>query len=204
MATAEQRTSVPGGPTWEIAHLFPRQGTWTVDEYLSMNTNHLIEFSDGILEVLPMPTEQHQMIVAFLYETVKAFVAPRELGKVLFAALPVKLWEEKFREPDIVFMLAKNAQRRGNQYWRCADLVMEVVSQDDPNRDLVKKRAEYAKAGIPEYWIVDPRDETITLLSLDTSPGSYREVGKYAAGDVAKSVLLNGFSVDVAEVFSQS
>jgi Uma2 family endonuclease len=202
MVVAEQRTSVLGGPTWEIAYLFPNQGTWTVDEYLALDTNHLIEFSDGVLEVLPMPTEQHQLIVAFLYEMVKAYIAPRKLGRVLFAPLRVKLWEEKFREPDLVFMLAENAPRRGNQYWRGADLVMEVVSEDDPERDLVKKRAEYAKAGIREYWIVDPRDGTITLLVLDPAAGTYRTAGNYASDDVAQSVLLDGFSVRVVEVFS--
>ena len=64
MVAAEERTSAPGSPTWEIAYLFPNQGTWTADEYLALDTNHLIEFSDGVLEVLPMPTEQHQLIVA--------------------------------------------------------------------------------------------------------------------------------------------
>jgi hypothetical protein len=64
MATVELGTSRSGGPTWEIAHLFPNQGTWTVDDYLALNTNHLVEFSDGLIEILPMPTEQHQLLVA--------------------------------------------------------------------------------------------------------------------------------------------
>ena len=202
MVAVEQRTSVQGSPTWEIAYLFPNQGTWSADEYLALSTNHLVEFSDGALEVLPMPTEQHQLIVAFLYRTLFAFVATQKLGEVLFAPFRVKLWEEKFREPDLVCMLAENSQRRENQYWRGADLVMEVVSEDDPERDLVKKRAEYAAAGIHEYWIVDPRDETITLLVLDPSAGTYETAGKYASGEAVDSVLLEGLSVRVAEVFS--
>ena len=204
MATVEQRTSRPGGPTWEIAYLFPNQGLWTAGEYLALNTHHLVEFSDGVLEVLPMPPEHHQLIVLFLYRTLFAFVSADELGTVLTAPLRVKLWEEKFREPDVVFMLATHASRRGNQYWCGADLVMEVVSEDDPERDLVNKRAEYARAGICEYWVVDPRDETIAVLSLDPSTGSYEPASKYGAGHVARSVLLDGFSVEVSNVFAQS
>jgi Uma2 family endonuclease len=114
MTTVAQPNSLPGGPRWEIAHLSPNQGTWTVEDYLALNTHQLVELSDGVLEVLPLPTEEHQLIVAFLYEKVKAFVAPQGLGKVLFAPLSVQLWEEKFRQPDVIFMLAENAGRRSN------------------------------------------------------------------------------------------
>lgn len=193
-----------GSPTWDFTRLPPNQGEWTVNEYLALDGNHLVEYSDGVLEALPMPTEEHQLIVAFLYEVVKAFVESRRLGKVLFAPLRVKLGEGKFREPDVVFLLAENAARRGNKFWRGADLVMEVVSADDPDRDLESKRAEYAQAGIGEYWIVDPRDRTITVLALDAPAGAYSPAGRYGCGDVARSILLAGFSVAVTPVFSQS
>ena len=203
MSTAQQRTSSPGGPTWEIATLFPNQGAWSVGDYLSLNTNRLVEFSDGRLEVLPMPTEEHQLIVALLYEVLKRFVSPRKLGTALFAPLRVRLSEDKFREPDIVFMRAEHADRRSQKFWRGADLVMEVVSEDDPDRDLVAKRVEYARAGIGEYWIVDPRDRTVTVLVLDASSDVYRQAGWYAMGETAKSEQLDGLTADVTEVFSQ-
>jgi Uma2 family endonuclease len=204
MATVELGTSHSGDPTWEIAHLFPNQGTWTVDEYLALNTNHLVEFSDGVIETLPMPTEQHQLLVGFLYELLRAFVIPRTLGTVLFAPFRIKLWERKFREPDVVFMSAEHASRRGDQFWSGADLVMEVVSTDEPVRDLVTKRYEYAQAGIAEYWIVDPRDQTITVLALESAARQYTIAGRYARGATAPSAALNGFTVEVSAAFSQA
>jgi len=63
-----------GEPTWEIATLFPNQGDWNEHEYLHLNTSRLIEFVDGSLEVLPMPTELHQLIVAFLFEQLQSHV----------------------------------------------------------------------------------------------------------------------------------
>jgi hypothetical protein len=59
-------TSRKGEPVWEIASLYPKQRYWSEEEYLALDTNHLIEFSDGYIEVLPRPTRVHQSIVAFL------------------------------------------------------------------------------------------------------------------------------------------
>ena len=96
-----------GDPTWEVAHLFPNQGAWSVADYLALDTNRLVELSEGRLEVLVMPTEQHQLIVAFLYDALKTFVRAAALGKVLFAPLRIQLWEGRFREPDLVFLFRR-------------------------------------------------------------------------------------------------
>ena len=192
-----------GEPAWEIAQLFPPQGAWTEEEYLALNGNHLVEFSEGRIEVLPMPTELHQLILAFLYRTFQPFVEGQALGRVLFSPLRVRLWEGKIREPGLVVLLKENEHLRGNQFWRGADLAVEIVSADDPKRDLEIKRDEYARAGIREYWIVDPRDETVRVLFLAKPGEPYTEVGVYRRGDQAGSVLLSGLAVDVEAVFSE-
>jgi Uma2 family endonuclease len=196
------RTSRRNDPTWEIAHLFPSQGDWSEEEYLALETNHLVEFSDGILEVLPMPTTSHQLLVLFLYRRLMAFVTQSDLGVVLVSALRVRLRSGKFREPDVLFVSHQHADRMGEDYWTGADLVMEVVSgeSEDRRRDLITKRREYALAGIPEYWIVDPRDEQITVLRL--SGRKYLMHGRFGKGQTATSHLLPDFGVDVNEVFA--
>jgi Uma2 family endonuclease len=203
MSPVAAADSLAGQPAWEVAYLFPSQGQWSEDEFLALHTNRLVELSDGRLEVLPMPTEQHQTILLFLYEVVRQFVEPRKLGKVLVAPLRVRLWKGKIREPDLIFMLAANKHRRSNQVWNGADLVMEVVSEDDPDRDLKIKRAEYAKAGIAEYWVVDPRKETISVFVLGKGKTTYTMRGTYGRGQHAVSVLLRGLKVSATEVFTQ-
>ncbi|MFN8487521.1 MAG: Uma2 family endonuclease [Caldilineaceae bacterium] len=189
-------------PVWEIATLFPAQGDWSEEDYLTLDTNHFVEFSDGYIEVLPMPTESHQDIVLLLCELLKQFVKSRNLGKVLLAPLRIQLWPGKYREPDVVFMFKANQDRRGEQFWRGADLVMEVVSPDKQSRerDWVKKKQDYAQAGIPEYWIVDPSLQTITVLYLEEEV--YTMHGESRMGEQATSHLLPGFAVDVASVFA--
>jgi Uma2 family endonuclease len=95
-----------------------------------------------------------------------------------------------------------HAGRITDEYWRGADLVMEVVSSgnEDLRRDLTVKREEYAQAGIPEYWIVDPELGQMTVLTRDGH--SYNVHGEFKRGDRATSKLLPGFAVDVTSVLS--
>lgn len=200
MVTTRLQKALPDAyaePAWDVALLFPAQGAWTEGEYLELNTNHLIEFSHGQLEVLPMPTRIHQMIVGYLYLLFRTF-AKREAGIVVLAPFRLRLWEGKYREPDLLFLANKNDPRNQEAFWLGADLVVEVVSPDDPNRDLVDKRREYAQAGIPEYWIVNPQTESITVLKLDN--GYYSEHGRFNRGDTATSATLAGITIDVAAV----
>lgn len=199
---AEGVRSQRGEPTWEIAQIFPRQGEWTIREYLHLPTERRVEYDRGRLEFLPSATEWHQEIAGFLYRHLYEYVAAKKLGKVYFAGLRVRTQRRKFREPDVSFLRTEKFSHRKGRYWDAADLVVEVVSPDDPGRDLIKKRSEYATAGIAEYWVADPRDRTLTILTLDPEATEYREAGRYHEGETARSVLLEGLTVDVTAAFT--
>lgn len=190
-------------PAWDVARLFPPQGGWSEDEYLALPGSPLTEFDQGRIEVLAMPSELHQLLVAYLYRALVEFVDTAGLGRVLFAPFPVKLWEGKFREPDLCFMRRNHADRRHGTFWQGADLVMEVMSPDDPKRDSEVKRREYAKAAIPEYWLIDPVAQTITVFVLAAGADRYAVQGVYAAGSRAASASLPGFGIEVAALFAQ-
>ena len=190
----------PAEPVWELATLFPSQGQWAEEEYLNLPNNRRLEFHRGLIQVLPVPTDLHQAIVGFLYVMLRGFVKPAKLGTVRFSGLKVKVSPEQYREPDVVCIRAENASRRGEQFWLWADLVMEVVSDGYRYHDLQTKRREYALAGIPEYWIVDPLLKELTVLTLVGT--GYEPAGVYRPGDQATSVILPGFAVDVTDVFN--
>jgi len=78
---------------------------------------------------------------------------------------------------------------------------MEVVSPDDPRRDRETKRSEYAQGGIPEYWIVDPAQRSVTVLTLDEE--YYAVHGEFDEDAEATSALLDGFTVSVRDLFSE-
>jgi Uma2 family endonuclease len=206
MSSATTPTTAPPSPQeWKdvLEELLPPQGRWSEDEYLVLtdHRNRLVEFTDGFLEILPMPTDKHQAILGFLYHIFRGFVDPRG-GKVRFAPLRLQIRPGKFREPDLLLLLSAADPRRQSRFWLGADLALEVVSEGKPERDLVVKRGDYAEGRVPEYWIVNPQTETITVLRLRGD--TYEEAGIYRRGESAASALLAGFSVAVAEVFDSN
>ena len=195
--------SKQGDPAWEVAFFYPPQGNWSECDYLRLDQagGRIVELVRGRLEVLPMPTILHQLIAKFLFARLDVYVGIRRLGTVLFAPLPVHLGPEHYREPDIVFFRPERVPV-GKEYPELADLVMEIVSDDAESRkrDFEEKRRDYAAAGIPEYWIVDPQEQAVTVLALDEK--QYRVHGEFKLGTQATSVLLPEFSIDVSELFA--
>lgn len=180
------RRSQRGEPVWEIAALYPRQGHWSVDQYLRLDSNQLIEYHDGTLEFLPKPSKIHQRIVMVLLGLLQAWAEER--GEVYSAPMPLLTAPGEYREPD--------ADQGGDYAFAHADVVMEVVSEGPENRksDYEEKRKDYAQAGIPEYWIVDPIEKRVTVLKLEGQ--TYTEHAVAPFGETLESALLPGFKVD--------
>ena len=189
---------------WELATLYPGQGAWSEGEYLNLtdHTNRRIEFTDGRLEFLPMPTEVHEAILQFLLFALYGFVEKNELGKVYSNGIRLRIRPRKVRLPDIIFLHKDHFHARHNRVWDGADLVMEVVSDDpkDHKRDYDEKLADYAEANVAEYWIVDPQRERVLVHRLDGD--RYAIHGEYARGQHATSALLEGFQIDVAALLA--
>jgi Uma2 family endonuclease len=139
------------------------------------------------------------VLLLLLYELLRQHVRPKG-GIVLVSPLRVQIRPGAFREPDVVLLLDANDPRYQDAYWLGADLVVEVVSPDQPERDTVEKPRDYSAAGIPEYWIVNPLDESLTVLTL--RDGSYATHGVFRRGERAASLLLDGFQVAVDDVFA--
>ena len=182
-----------------LLDILPRQGEWNERDYLwiSGGTNRLVELVNGRLEIVPMPTQHHQAISTFLFLRLYALME-KIGGEVFYAPLRLRLWNGRFREPDILLLLAADDPRSANEFWHGADLVVEVVSPDKPERDTVEKVADYAQAGIPEYWIVNPIIERISVLKLDGD--TYTTHGEWGRSERATSALLPDFSANVSAV----
>lgn len=188
-------------PTWELADFFfPHQGDWTVDSYLRLDTNWLIEFTDGFLDVLPMPEEIHFYVQRFIFAAVEAFLATRRKGVAHVAPFKIRIRSDAFREPDVCILIDEADPRRGRKYWGGADMVIEVVSPGGEIRDYYEKRSDYADAGIPEYWIVDPFKKELLVLRL--TDAEYAVHAMLRPGQVAESAVMAGFQLDVGACFA--
>jgi Uma2 family endonuclease len=193
-----------GGMPPDIARLISAREYWTEEEFLALDDNigaWMIELVNGRLEFPVMPDIFHQNIVIFLLFRFHDFVVAHSFGEVIQAPLPIKLGKLHYREPDIAYFKPHRIKNRRSPP-QGADLVVEVLmpGEDARRRDLVDKPVAYAAARIREYWIVDPEQKTITVLTLSGS--TYKVHGVFKLGEFATSKLLKGFKVAVSDVFA--
>ena len=185
-------------------HGLPPQGT-PVDEAFVINLPGcpLAEWVDGKLDYLPLPTPLHQTVGSHIHNNILKHLWERNLPAALrFTGLPVRIpayrgTGQRLRYPDLALLLNELDPRAAVDAWNGADLLVEIVSPDNPRRDTEDKRLDYAAAGVPEYWIADPRPRSRTITVLTLADGTY-DGTEYGVGESAASVLLPGFAVDVA------
>ncbi len=157
------------------------------------------EWVDG--EVIPFMTTsaRHQRIHRFLFGLIANYLDLRRVGEVFSQTFEMRSRERAAREPDLVVLLDIHRDRLERVRIRgAADLAVEIISPDSVTRDRRVKLAEYAAAGVPEYWVVDPREgrERLEVLVLDAG-GEYRAVEPDADGRL-HSTVLPGLWVDPA------
>ncbi|HET6381839.1 MAG TPA: Uma2 family endonuclease [Armatimonadota bacterium] len=106
------------------------------------------------------------------------------------------------RRPDAIYFApdrVTEADWQRGYPLHAPDLVIEIVSPDDPKRDYVVKRAEYARVGIPNYWIVDPAAQRVEVLTLGAN-GEYLVERELGPDDVLTSSLFPGLEIPLAQV----
>ena len=154
------------------------------------------EWEDGsLIEMAPPPSPEHGRYILFLAEILDAYTQHHDLGVVYPDGLALHLGET-VRVPDVAFL--KNASLGRIKPTHCeggADLVVEIVSPESQARDRGAKFYEYEKAGVEEYWIVDPLRRLAEFYRL--AGGFYGLVLPDAEGRV-RSSALPGFALRVA------
>lgn len=180
---------------------WPPQGEWTYEDYCRLPEDGWIyEIIEGELHMSPAPLIRHQRSKGKLYAAMLNFVEKQKLGIVLDAPTDVMLPGLATPvQPDIVFVSEANARIvKEERIEGIPDLVVEVLSPWNWMIDRHKKFAVYSKAGVREYWIVDPQARTIELFVLQKN--AFKLVGKYGVGKTVRSKILKGFAVAVQEV----
>ena len=163
----------------------------------------LYELVEGELLVTPPPNVEHQRISRDLEFLLLVHLRDRDAGEVFDAPIGVRLSDEDVLEPDLVVVLRAHADRVGVQSIDGPpDIVVEVLSPGTARRDLGPKRMAYARAGVPEYWIVDPESESVEVLAHDR--GSYARLGLYRRADTLRSDVLPEFSPPLAAIFGRA
>ena len=181
-----------------------RTGTrMSLEEFLALGeTDERMELIDGVLYIMPTATTDHQFILTqLLWYFVSYLDSFTEPPARFYPDITTILSTELRRvvEPDLVVILAGRDDIGGVRHVEgVPGIVVEILSSDR-NHDLVFKRQIYSQAGVREYWIFDPRNDTV--LPLELRDGAYAERPTLTTADTLTTPLLPGLSIPLADIF---
>jgi Uma2 family endonuclease len=130
-----------------------------------------------------------------------SFVKENELGRVFHAPYDVLLSDTDVVQPDLLFISKEREHiRTPANIQGSPDLIVEILSPSSARRDWGYKRDLYASHQVKEYWIVDPTNRVVFVMLL--KDGVLDLEATHGEGDTLNSATLEGFSVDVGDLFS--
>ena len=156
------------------------------------------EIIDGDEYVTPSPSIRHQRASRNLGRILDSHVTSKTLGELFFAPIDVVLGDSDIVEPDLVFISKSRSDRIGEKNIEGApDLVIEILSPSTASVDRGPKMTLYDRSGVREYWIVDPREETLEVRQF----GEVRRMRFFRKEDSVESAVLPNLELDLRQVF---
>ena len=172
----------------------------TDQDYLALTDDRRFELIEGELCMVPSPGFFHQAIARNLGFILWQHVKSHDLGVILLAPMDVALSDHDVVQPDVLFISKARREIITDTCIRGApDLVIEVVSAANRERDLLVKKGLYARHHVREYWIVDPESRTVEPLTR--SGGGFLSRGLFSPGETLESAELPGLLLPVAQLF---
>jgi Uma2 family endonuclease len=187
-----------------------RKTPYTYADYKRWNDGKRYELIRGKPRMMSGPTSRHQGISGLLYQIIANYLKGKEC-MVFSAPFDVRLKakpgeEDKERDkvvvqPDIVVICDRKKLYKGGCKG-APDLVIEILSESTRRHDYVTKRAEYLDVGVKEYWIVDPKNETVEVSILQLAEdGYYYADWLYDKNAVIPVAIFDNLAIDMKEVF---
>jgi Uma2 family endonuclease len=176
-------------------------GAWTYEDLFTLpDDGKRYEIIEGELYEMPSPTSAHAAVIANLITMLIPILA-KVGGRWFTAPLDVFFQGADPVQPDILVILPDSAAKvvmRGIE--GPPDLVIEVISPSNRGRDLLLKRALYARAGVKEYWLLDPEARTIEILALEGD--AFHRTLAGSGADIPVSPLLGELPGTAGDLFA--
>ena len=181
---------------------------FSYDDYKTLpeSMDKIYELLDGDIIMVPAPSTTHQRVLRNLGFFLIQFVREHSLGEVFQAPVDVVFGEGNAREvvqPDLIFI---NKERKNiiteEEIRGAPDLVVEILSPATKARDQGYKKRLYARYGVKEYWIVDPKAKAAEIYTPQAS--GFETAERYNIEDQIISALFPNLEVRIEELFQEN
>jgi len=157
-----------------------------------------IELVDGEIYMLASPSSRHQAISREIFGQLYMFLQGK-ICKLFAGPIDVRLDKDTVVVPDIIVVCdPKKITRDGIE--GAPDLIVEILSPSTSRRDRITKFSLYRRTGVPEYWIVDPVENTLTVHQLDRNKYT---TDAFESSHTATVAALPGFELDLSTIFDE-
>lgn len=170
----------------------------TLKQYEDLPENQRAEVFDGQIFYMAGPSRDHQIILTELLFIIRTYLKAKNSSCQVFPApFDVKLSDNPLTmvQPDIMIVCDKKKVDEK----RCSgapDFIIEIVSPGNPSDDYIRKLYYYKNYGVREYWIVDPRHQTVSVNYFE---GNMPAV-QYAFDSVVRVNIYDDLSINFAEI----
>ena len=184
------------------------KGDCTYADYFATPEGERWELVDGVLyQMAAAPNLKHQDVSRNLIVRIEPHISRRRPGALYHAPTALLLPGETAVEPDLFYVRIERSHILTERACEGApDLVVEILSPSNRRHDLERKRELYARHGIPEYWILEPDQETVLALTepviTRAGVGEYTAEALYRAGDILTTAVIPGLAIPVGDIFA--
>lgn len=184
---------------------------YNLSDYLSWDGPERYELIDGEAYLLAAPSPTHQEISGAIHAQIWNYLEGKKKCKVYPAPFDIRLFEQKGDSPENVDTVVQpditivcDFSRLDEHGYRGApDMLLEILSPSTRRHDRLTKLELYQRAGVKEYWIVNPEEQSVQVYLLDEH-GLLRLREEYDRKGIAKVNALQGCFVELERVFPEN
>ena len=185
----------------QVESLFdtPARARMSAADYIaSPQSAHKSDLIEGVFVMASPASLEHAAVQQFMITTLSNFVNQHRLGIVLGENAAYRLNDDNVYQPDVSFLSNARLHLAGEVYVDGApDLAVEIISPSSRRYDAFEKRINYARAGVPEYWLVDPIERSVAIYGLEQE----QFVRVKPTDDRLRSHVLPGYWLQLDWVF---
>lgn len=155
---------------YQVSPMKKQQGEYTIEDYYALPDDKRVELIDGVIYDMGAPSFVHQQIAGVIYAQILAYIAGKK-GKCIPLIAPVDVRldcdDRTMVQPDVGILCDLDKIRQWG-IMGAPDFILEVISPSTKGKDMLIKLTKYQKAGVKEYWIIDPKQKKLFVYAFET------------------------------------